>query len=212
MQPEISLGSTGAGIGLSKMLARRQELRFEYDFIDFGGYQPKTTANDTLTPAGGGAPASINLQFNDVFHTQTMSVLYDRYFGGPFYVAGGIAYNFNRLDATSIPGASTITFNGTTQNGGAFGAIKVHVRWQPIVPYLGVGWKKHSHDRARTLRVELGAFFQGSRKISVETSGIVAANPAIFGPYVAAFTAKVPGYVPTLNLYPVVRVSIPVGK
>jgi hypothetical protein len=216
LHPEISIGSTGLGVSVHKDLKHHRALRLEYDAIDFGGYKLNSNYNSTIAPSPNITPVSAQIEFNDTFHTQSISLLLDQHIRTtPLYFTAGIAADFNKLDAISIPGQSAFQIGSTNYPGSTFGNVYVHVRWNTIVPYLGFGFQAQptaADPNKRAARLELGAYAQGARRISVDTTGIIAEYPIIFEPYVQAFQNTVPAYVPRLSIYPVLRFSVPVGR
>jgi hypothetical protein len=216
LHTDFDLGSTGAGITLTMPLKGHNDLRLIDDVIAYR-YNLTTRTNDTLNPSNANGPISAQLMFNDTFRVHHISFIFDQHVNkkGPLYVSAGVDYDNNRIEALSDPSQSSFVYNGSTIDGSLFGPIALQIHWNPIAPYLGLGLQaqpKSSSDATRRPRLDVGAIFQGPLHVDVQPSGLVAANPQLFGPYIQAFTAAVPSHVPALRIYPVLRVSMPIGR
>ncbi len=99
-------------------------------------------------------------------------------FHGNFRITGGVYYNDNSFDLSSIVGAGTVVGNtplvGTT-------TLNANVDWSSeFAPYFGIGWGNAADDNTLDLPValgfslDIGAFYQGSPDVTLtDSAGIV---------------------------------------
>ncbi len=99
-------------------------------------------------------------------------------FHGNFRFTGGVYYNDNSFDLSSIVGAGTVV--GNTPLGGTT-TLNANVDWSSdFAPYFGIGWGNAADDNTFDLPValgfslDIGAFYQGNPDVTVtDSAGVV---------------------------------------
>lgn len=211
LQPLVSIDTAGIGGGAAYTLSGGDELQFTGTFFGTG-----TSGSGTygLTGASGANPVQLSSAYNEHISTGALTLNYNHFFKPekPFFVSAGIVANLFHADGGTVTTNSTLVFGGNSYSAAQLGILGVHVRWQPIDPYLGFGWaSKNANRTQRGPRFEIGAYEIGKAHVSFTPQGVVAVNPAIFGPYLDSLQGKLENDLSGLTIYPVLRVSIPVG-
>jgi opacity protein-like surface antigen len=99
----------------------------------------------------------------------TINLLADWHpFKGPLRLTGGFFKNNNRIHGgTSSP---TLIIGGTRYDGAK---LSVDVEFEPISPYLGIGWEHGLFDKkGLSVNFDLGVLFQGSGDVDLKVGGI----------------------------------------
>ena len=204
---ELRGGSTGIGLGIVHHFKSDNDLRLALDSF---GRPFDVASDDTLLDV------QADLHFHAHLKLSTLSLVYDQHIHhAPLYASGGFVVNSDTITATSIAQESHFIIRGGKYDGTAFGPVLFNVQWAKIAPYLGLGWQAQhvgqTNEHAGT-RIDAGILFQGSPHVKTAGTGIVAANPAIFDPYLDAFAKRVSSRTEFLRLFPVVRISVPIGR
>ena len=117
-----------------------------------------------------------DIEYDVDFKLQTIALLGSYHpFSGVFRFTGGLMLNGNELSMTAKP-IGTYDIGGTTYTAAQAGTLKSTVEFNPIAPYLGLGWGK-SAGRGFGVTCDLGILFQGKPKVSMTASGTLANDP-----------------------------------
>lgn len=188
------------------------ELRLDASFASL-----KYNGNGTyvVTGANGKNPVTLNLSLSEQIKPGTISLTYDHRLktGRPLSVDAGIVANLFSADAETEPTESSMIFDNKSYSAAQLGVLGIHARWRLFAPYLGLGWsRRDTAGRERGTRVDLGLYALGAPTIDFTTDHFIAVNPRIFGPYLDSLRHDLVNNLSGLTLFPVLRVSVPVGR
>ncbi len=97
-------------------------------------------------------------------------------FASSFHIDGGIYINENRISASAVAPANTsFTINGQHYGAADVGSLYGRTRFNPVAPYLGVGFGNPFRGGPLTFTFNAGVMFEGSPNIHLAPS-----NPAIY--------------------------------
>lgn len=96
--------------------------------------------------------------------------------GGNFYLTGGVFINGNTFEATAEV-VDTINVGGTTYTAAELGDLSGDVDFNPIAPYIGVGWRWRAQKPGLSIGLEGGLLFQGLGDVDLTSTGPIAADP-----------------------------------
>ncbi len=211
-QPALVLDSAGVGAGVAYHLTPTTDLHMSGSSA---GAQVAGSGSYYISGANGANPVLLNLDFTEKIHLGNLSFTLDQYLkrNKPFFLSAGFVENYLRLDADTIPATETVVFAGTQYSAPEIGVLGIHARWPTLCPYFGFGWAASNPDGSqRGLRWEVGAYRIGQASITYTTEGVVSANPAIFNPYLESLRGTLVHDLSGLKIYPVLRMSVPIGK
>lgn len=115
-------------------------------------------------------------EFDVEFKLQTFALLGNYHpFEGVFLLTGGLMLNGNKLSMTAKP-TGIYDIGGTTYTAAQVGTLKSTVDFNPIAPYLGLGWGK-SAGSGFGVTFDMGILFQGAPKFDMSASGLIANDP-----------------------------------
>ncbi|MEM1264123.1 MAG: hypothetical protein AAGH76_17120 [Pseudomonadota bacterium] len=97
--------------------------------------------------------------------------------GGNFYVTGGIFVNGNEFEADAEL-IDTITVGSTTYTAADVGDLSGTVSFNPISPYVGLGYRWRAGEPGLSIGIEGGLLFQGQGDVDLTASGPVTDTPA----------------------------------
>jgi hypothetical protein len=211
IQPDISLSSNGVGIGAGASLRSGDEIHIEGSLATL-----KYNGNGTylVTGANGANPVTLDLSLSEQVRPGAVALTYDHYLKKqkPLYVSAGIVANLLSIDAQTQTTQSNLVFAGQTYSAAELGTIGIHAHWRVLNPYLGVGWNhKDENGHSRGARVDIGAYTIGKPSVGFTTDQFIAINPQIFGPYIESLRQKLVSDLGGLTIYPILRISVPVG-
>ena len=156
------LSTAGPGLNVGYFVQRSLLLRLGFEYVNLN-FPFSFEEND------------INYEADLLLKTGNLSILADYYFAGPLFVTAGAGYN---LFNPAIGGSAT----GQWKYGDIFipaediGEFRFEI--EPslrITPYLGIGiGRKFRKMRKVSVFSEIGAYYLGPPKISVEASGLLA--------------------------------------
>ena len=122
-------------------------------------------------------------------------------------ITGGLYYNANTgYGDASVDPDITYDIGGQSFRGSDIGPVTAKIRYNPISPYLGLGWQGGlSQDGGLRLHVGAGALFQGGSSVSIDgfdhnTPGLDAAMREL--------SAKVRDKADQYQVVPVVAVGV----
>jgi len=139
---------------------------------------------------------------------ETVPLLIDIHpFHGNFRVTGGVFFNQNKMDLSSIVDANDVGLGGS-----GFGTtvLNANVTWsKEYAPYFGIGYGNAADDNfldlpiALGLSIDLGAFYQGSPDVVLtESTGTV--SPFDLAVEAAQIEEDLSGF----KFYPVLTIGI----
>lgn len=186
------VGTTGLGGDVTvPLVSNFLNLRGGYNF---GELRPSLTEGD--------------IKYKGDVHLESVPILLDIHpFSGGFRITGGVYYNKNELDLSSVVDASTIGLGGS---GVGTATVNANVGWsEEFAPYLGIGWGNAADDNTLDLPVavgfslDIGAFYQGSPNVVLtESTATVSAAD------LAAEAAQIEDDLSDLKFFPVITVGI----
>ena len=145
---------------------------------------------------------------------QTVDALLDWYprQGSLFRLTGGVLYNGTRFDAVAEAGGlGSFNLNGTRYNAADVGILVGKVDFRRFAPYLGIGWGNASRtERGWSFGGDLGAFYQGSARVSLRSANCTVANALCerLARDVAVEQVRLAREVSDYKVYPVLRASL----
>lgn len=95
--------------------------------------------------------------------------------GKRFYFTGGIWINANVFNATAVIDQS-LTIGRTTYTAAQLGDFSGEVDFEPISPYIGLGWRWRQNQPGFSLGLEAGLLFQGQGDVDLIATGPIADN------------------------------------
>lgn len=154
------VGTTGLGADVTvPLVSNLLNLRSGYNF---GELRPSTTQGD--------------IKYKGDVHLESVPILLDLHpFNGGFRITGGVYYNKNDIDLSSVVAPGTV-IGGVAVGGTAL--LNANVSWsEEFAPYLGIGWG-NAADGDSVLPIgfslDIGAFYQGSPDVILtDSSGLV---------------------------------------
>ena len=183
------VGTTGLGVDVTvPLVPNLLNLRGGYSF---GELRPSTTQ-------GG-------INYKGDVNLESVPILLDIHpFSGGFRITGGVFYNRNEMDLSSIVDASTIGLGGS---GLGTATVNANVGWsKDFAPYLGIGWGNAADTDSSFpigFSLDIGAFYQGSPDVLLtESTGTVSAAD------IAAEQAQIESDLSEFKFFPVVTVGI----
>jgi hypothetical protein len=182
------VGTTGLGADITvPLVSNLLNLRSGYNFTEL---RPSTTQGD--------------IKYKSDVNLESVPILLDLHpFNGGFRITGGVYFNKNEIDLSSVVDASTVGL------GGSFGTanLNANVSWSnDFAPYLGIGWG-NAADADSTFPIgfslDIGAFYQGSPDVVLtESTGSVTLAD------LAAEAAQLEEDLSDFKFFPVVTVGI----
>jgi len=183
------VGTTGLGADVTvPLISNLLNLRGGYNFINL---RPSTTQGD--------------IKYKGDVNLESVPILLDIHpFNGGFRVTGGVYFNKNEMDLSSVVDASTVGLGGSPVSNVTLNA---NVGWsKEFAPYLGIGWG-NAADTDSTFPIgfslDIGAFYQGSPDVVLteSTNTVTAAD-------LAAEAAQLEEDLSDLKFFPVITVGI----
>lgn len=192
---DVSGGSTGLGVHASIPMEQNINIRFGINYMKL-----TTVMSDT------DGDTNVNVTLS------TFDALMDWFpLEGGFHISGGLAYNGNKIDTTTI-------LNGLTYKGISYTPIygklgQVDGNFKPgnvISPYIGIGWESgRTNTTGWGFTSDLGLLYQGKPHITLDSNGCTA-DPAtcnLVAKGVADEEARLNDEYAGKTIYPVVRVG-----
>lgn len=96
--------------------------------------------------------------------------------GKRFYLTGGIIVNGNSFEGDARI-VDSITIGRTTYAAADVGEFGGKLDFQPIAPYVGLGWRWRNNQRGLNLGVEAGLMFHGQGDVTLRATGPIADDP-----------------------------------
>lgn len=99
-------------------------------------------------------------------------------FGNGFLVSAGVYWNGNGGELTTSP-AGAVTVGGVTFTGSQVGTLTTDVEYNPVAPYLGIGYDgAHYSILPISFTFRIGLFYMGRADVSLSSSGPLSGTPA----------------------------------
>lgn len=89
------------------------------------------------------------------------------------YVTTGIGYTHNVKTAIFANTTTGLDISGTFISSEDFGKVNFEVKWNKIVPFIGVGIGRAVPKKRIGVSAEIGTYYIGSPKLSMEYTGIL---------------------------------------
>ncbi|MBT8329114.1 MAG: hypothetical protein KJN87_05365 [Desulfofustis sp.] len=148
---DVRAGTMGVGAEISGSLFPHTRLRGGINYLI---WEFDSTIDDV--------DYSFETEFNSI------SALLDIHpFGGAFFLSGGVFFNNNSvgvdgsLPPESFP-AEYQSFNFLSD----LVSITGDVEFNPVAPYVGLGWRSNSNDNGWGIGLELGVLYQGAPDVT----------------------------------------------
>ena len=151
-----------------------------------------------------------NVKYSTDINLATFGGTFDVYplahspWGGGFRVSAGLKWNGNSLDLTATP-VNGAKINGTSYPGAQLGTIKGTLDFEPISPYVGIGYAGRVYGGFE-LGIDIGALYQGRGNLNLTASGIAATTPGLQAD-LKKEEDKIISKVSLLDFYPVLEVT-----
>lgn len=148
----LSAGTLGAGVTLTKAIEPGR-LSVELDLNAL-------TLSHSYSNNGVNYKGSLRLQSAGVVANYFPWV-------SAFHLSAGLFYDNNRFDLYGQPSNGSFTLNGQTYTSAELSSLSGQVKFNPVAPYLGVGWADASVRSGWHLIANLGVLYQGRPKVSL---------------------------------------------
>lgn len=161
----LQLSSFGAGLGFHSSLPKHPRLAFDlnYTFLRFVKSKEFTVRGDSR----------VNI-LPDINHQMISGfVSYYPFKKTRFYGKAGTGYNFGQKYQAQITSPTGLELGGIEIAGEDFGTIDLSVKWNKLMPYLGVGYLKSFPKNRLSLGFDAGCFYMGSPKIKTDFEGFL---------------------------------------
>jgi hypothetical protein len=148
-----------------------------------------------------------NIDYDMELNLMTVSAILNWHpFKGGFRISGGAMYNDNHIDITAEPSIS-YKIGDTTYTASDVGTLEGKVKFNEIVPYIGIGWDTSFGKRNRFgLLVDLGVIYQGSPDVELTATGL--ASSQAFENDIQAEEDKLQEDLDEYEYYPVIGVGL----
>jgi len=136
-------------------------------------------------------------------------------FAGGFRVSGGLLINNNAVELQSGSQAS-YNVGGETYTTTDL-SIKGKVSFQPVTPYLGLGWASTPKSRGLSLSAEVGVVYMGEADVKLSATGSVTdsngtsfdvANDAVFHENLVLEEKTLENDIDEFVFYPVISLGV----
>ena len=147
----VKAGTLGLGVEVSTSLIDNTRLRGGVNYIT---YSFDSTISD------------INYDFETEFNS--FSVVFDWHpFANSFFLSGGVYFNNNTI---SVEGSVDDDFFPSSFNRFVsvtdLASISGEVEFQPLAPYVGIGWRSNNGEQGWGVAFDLGVLFQGAPDVT----------------------------------------------
>ena len=117
-------------------------------------------------------------------------------FNGVTHLTGGLAYNGNKVDLTSV---GSYTINGTPHTG----TMNSTVTFKKVAPYLGFGWSGQAKNKGLSFKSDFGVLFQGTPRSTVTST-----DPTVTAADLATAQSELDNSLKDFKYYPVISFAI----
>jgi hypothetical protein len=156
-------GTLGGGVELTVGLSPQWNIRLGGNAYDYTDHRREVSGID----------------YDATARLRTATALLDFHPGGRgFRLSAGAIYNDTKIDGSSlVPASGFYGLGGVQVPAGLVGTLNGQIKFDPVVPYVGLGWGNAVGPGNRVrFAVDLGAIFQGKGKVTL-TPQIPAGSP-----------------------------------
>ena len=89
------------------------------------------------------------------------------------YITTGIGYTYNVKTAIFANTTTGLDISGTFISAEDFGKVNFEMKWNKIVPFIGIGIGRAVPKKRIGVSAEIGTYYIGSPKLSMEYTGIL---------------------------------------
>lgn len=148
---DVKVGTLGVGAEISASLIPHTRLR--------GGINYLTWEFDSTI---GDIDYTFDPQFNSI------SALFDIHpFGGAFFLSGGVYFNNNSVGVEgSLPPENFPADYRSFDFLADYISVTGDVEFNPVAPYVGLGWRSNSNEPGWGIGLELGVLYQGAPDVT----------------------------------------------
>lgn len=148
---DVRAGTMGVGAEISASLMPHTRLRGGINYLR---WEFDSTIDD------------IDYTFDPEFNS--ISALFDVHpFGGAFFLSGGVYFNNNKVGVEgSLPPENFPAQYQAFDFLSDYVSISGDVEFNPVAPYLGLGWRSNSNDTGWGIGLELGVLYQGAPDVT----------------------------------------------
>jgi len=147
-------GTLGAGVELTVGLSPQWNVRLGGNAFDY--------TDDRREVSG--------IEYDAKARLRTATALLDFHpGGGGFRLSAGGIYNDTKIDGSSLtPASGSYNLGGVQVPAGLVGTLDGQIKFDPVVPYVGLGWGNAVGPGRRVrFAADLGAIFQGKGKVTL---------------------------------------------
>jgi len=189
----VKLSTLGLGIDASTPINDKLSVRFNLN----GASVTQTDSQD-------------GNDFEGTLDLFTAGVLLDYYpFENNFRLSSGLYYNGNGFTGNIKPSAGTdIDIDGTSYSTSDIGSLDSELSFNPIAPYLGIGWGNDAHDKGWGFTFDLGAMYHGAGTADLKANVINNVIAQQIEADIAAEEKSINDDLAKFKIYPVVAIGI----
>lgn len=158
-------GVTGVGLELSHLVipSRRLYIRAGTSYIGYAklyNFEYNTRSFIKIDP---------NLRLGLVY----AGIDYLPFKKSSLYLTTGLGYTYNVKTAIFANTDTGLDISGTFISAEDFGKINFEIKWNKLVPFIGIGMGRAVPKKRFGVSAELGTYYIGSPKLSMEYTGIL---------------------------------------
>jgi len=128
-------------------------------------------------------------------------------FGGSFRLSGGVLFNQSEVDLRATP-SEPVQIGGTTYLPSEVGTLRGRSDFNPVVPYVGIGWGNAvGRGKRLGLAIDLGVAFIGSPGVNLSATGPLASDPT-FRAHLAQEEEDIEDDLSDFKFYPVLSLTL----
>jgi len=151
----MKLGTLGVGLQTTTKTSDKLDIRLEANGFSYS----TTSTKDDVT-------------YNTKLRLATVGAIADYHpFNNGFTLSGGVYYNANELTLDATP-ANNVKIGNTTYTPAQLGSLNGKVEFNPISPYLGMGYTNATkYEKGWSFTTEAGVLFQGKPDVTLSATG-----------------------------------------
>ncbi|WP_410473718.1 hypothetical protein [Guyparkeria sp. TX1] len=127
-------------------------------------------------------------------------------FGGYFRVTGGVIFNDNSYSA--VGDQDSYEVQGLTVPAAPGDRITADVDFNPVAPYLGIGWSSANNEPGLSFRADIGVMYQGAPDATVDVKTSDPFRQPYADQYAEQEEKDLNDELEDYKLYPVVQVGL----
>lgn len=128
-----------------------------------------------------------------------------------FHISAGLFYDHNRFDLNGQPSSGSFTLGGQTYTSAQLSSLSGQVKFNPVAPYLGIGWGDVTASPGWHLSANLGVLYQGSPTVNLVGNTTYAQGSAQYNALssnIAVERQQIQNDLSSLRWYPVVSLGL----